>query len=110
MICIGKYLVSTITSQENIAEALLSQAKKQDMCNSSLGFTWSYLWTINDPYWQNIIKISVGDITLGLVRYELQPQPEVEEPQEIASLQHQLLNILLLGSYLWSGQVSRTSR
>lgn len=96
MISIGSYLVPTVTSDGNIARALLSQAAKQDMCNSSFGFSWSYLWDISNFDWGNIIKISYKDRTLGLVRYELQPQPEVEDPQEIASLQHQLVNILHL--------------
>lgn len=96
MISIGSYLVPTVTSDGNIVEALLSQAAKQDMCNSSFGFSWSYLWDISDFDWGNIIKISYENRILGLVRYELQPQPEVETPQEISSLQHQLLNILHL--------------
>ncbi len=91
MVSIGSYLVPTVTPDGNIAEALLSQAAQQDMCNSSFGFPWSHLWTINDFDWGNIIKISYKNRTLGFVRYELKPQPEVEDPQEIASLQHQLL-------------------
>lgn len=63
---------------------------------SALGFPWSHILSITDPDWQQVVKISYDGSVEGLIRYEMQPQPEVDHPDDIQGLDHQLLNILHL--------------
>ena len=97
MLSIGDWKVPVKSPNGQVEYAVLSDFSASDLLQlpSSLGFSWSHINTINDPDWQQITKISYDQKIQGLIRYEIRPQPEVEDPSDILGLDHELIVVLL---------------
>lgn len=98
MLSIGDWKVPVKNPNGQVEYAILSNFSASDLVQlpSSLGFPWSHISTITDPDWQQITKISYDQKIQGLIRYEIQPQPEVEDPSDILGLDHKFIFILHL--------------
>jgi hypothetical protein len=95
---IGDWTVPVVDLDGQTKSAFLSEFSgvMSAELSSTLGFPWSHILSITDPDWQQVVKISYNDRIQGLIRYEMQPQPEVDHPDDIEGLNHQLLNVLHL--------------
>jgi hypothetical protein len=98
LLSIGDWKVPVKNSNGQVEHAILSDFSVSDLVQlpSSFGFSWTHIHKITDPDWQQITKISYNGKTQGLIRYEIQPQPEVEDPSDIPGLDHKLIVVLHL--------------
>jgi hypothetical protein len=98
LLSIGDWKVPVKNSNSQVEYAILSDFSASDLVKlpSSFGFPWSHINQITDPDWQQIKKISYDDKIQGLIRYEIRPQPEVEDPSDILGLDHELIFVLHL--------------
>jgi hypothetical protein len=98
LLSIGDWKVPVKNPNGQVEYAILGDCSDSDLVQlpSSFGFSWSHINTITDPDWQQITKISYEEKIQGLIRYEIQPQPEVEDPEDIPGLNHELIVVLHL--------------
>jgi hypothetical protein len=94
---IGSRRVPVTTSDSQSHHVALSEASIIDFSAlppQKFGYPWKQIYSsLHNPYWGEIIKISNEGNIQGFIRYELLPQPEDIDPEDIEKLNHQLLEV-----------------